>query len=303
MSVHMAPTQNTAPVKRPLLAAGIGVVVLVAIVVGLSRIGTRPNLSTSSATGAFIGSDIHSVFALTDGHVYVGGHDAVAATRDGGRSWSSVRGLARVDAVAWASTADTLYVAGHRGVRRSTDNGATFHALEGLPRGEIHGFGAGPEVLFVTGPAFGLAASRDGGRTWQSRSKSDGRTIVGRIIVDANNPDVLLASGAQSGPMRSTDGGRSWTTLLRRAALWVSSPDGGTTIYSSSEGGFVTRSTDAGTTWQPIQVPVGARFVEAAVPGDGHNLYAAGRTGDNARLWLSFDGGATWSEPSEPSGA
>lgn len=281
--------------KRPVLVAGIGVVVLAVIIGGLARLDTGPGLSTAGAN--YVGGDLHSVFAQPDGHVYIGGHDAVTATRDNGRSWAPIRALAKADAMAWAAYADALFVAGHPGARRSTDNGETFQAVSGLRSRDIHAFGAGPGVLVAAGPGVGIIASNDEGQTWQIRSKNEGRTFVGRIIVDPANPSVLLAADAQTGPTRSRDGGRTWTTLRRRASLWVSSPDGGTTIYSSSDGGEVSRSTDGGSTWQPIAVPAGAEIVEAAATGDGHHLYAAGRNNLNARLWVSFDGGSTWSEP------
>ncbi|MDP1795023.1 MAG: sialidase family protein [Acidimicrobiales bacterium] len=235
--------------------------------------------------------------SLEDGSVFVGGHEAVAVTRDEGRTWSPVPSLDDADAMGWGLTDDALFVAGHPGLRRSTDAGATFRPVDGLPDPDAHALGAGADVLYAAGPALGVVASRDNGLTWEQRSSSNGASFFGRIVVDRTNPDRLFAADAQAGPATSSDGGRNWQSLRRPAAVWVSSPDGGTTIYASSGGGQAWRSADGGKNWATLRLPEGAQLVEAAALGDGRKLYAAGRDGDTARLWVSVDAGASWEAP------
>lgn len=279
----------------PLALAATAVVagVLVVLVVAL----TRGNGNTgTSASGAFIGGDLHSIVAMSDGRVYVGGHDGVAVTSDDGRTWTQVGSLARADAMGWGAQGNTVFVSGHPGLNRSDDNGATFRRTNtGLPDTDVHSFGAGATTLYGAGPRLGVVTSTDGGRSWQRRTTGAGQAFFGRILVDPTDDAHLLAADVQSGPVESRDGGRSWHPLGGLPAAWLSSPDGLRTLLLSG-GGRAARSNDGGRTWQPIRLPAGAQLVEAT-PGDGQHLYAAGLADKNARLWTSTDGGATWNTP------
>ncbi|MDP1793432.1 MAG: hypothetical protein Q8K63_04770, partial [Acidimicrobiales bacterium] len=156
---------------------------------------------------------------------------------------------------------------------------------------------AGPNSLYAAGPALGVVASGDGGLTWEQRSRNEGATFLGRILVDPADANHLTAADARTGPSVSVDGGRSWRSLQLAPVVWVSSPDGGPTVYASSGMGGAWRSSDAGKYWEALELPRGATLVEAAAIGDGRKLYAAGVDGEVARLWVSVDGGATWNEP------
>ena len=243
-----------------------------------------------------VGADLHSLVAIGDGRVFVGGHDGVVETRDAGRTWRRVPSLDHADAMGWGQQDRTVFVSGHPGLNRSDDGGATFAPLrQGLPATDLHGFGAGRGTLYAAGPEVGLIASTDDGRSWQQRSSDVGRSLFGRIVVDADDDAHLIASDPQRGAVESRDGGRVWQVLDgSTSATWVSSPDGrGLTLLVSGQSGVV-RRTDGGATWQQLQLPVGALIVEAT-PGDAQHLYAAGLSGDDdVQLWESRDGGDTW---------
>jgi photosystem II stability/assembly factor-like uncharacterized protein len=286
------PTQPRTRRRSPLAGAAIVIVIAIVLVFALTRGGDN---GSSPASGAFVGGDLHSLVAMPDGRVYVGGHDGVAVTRDDGRTWRQVDTLAHADAMGWGQHDGTLFVSGHPGLNRSSDDGATFQrANAGLPDTDMHSFGAGRSTLYGAGPRLGVVASTDVGRSWQQRAADAGNAFFGRILVDPDDDNHLIAADAQAGPVESRDGGRSWQPLDAPPAAWLSSPDGGRTLLASG-GGNATRSTDGGRTWQALRLPDGALLVEAA-PGDGQHLYAAGLTGTDARLWTSSDGGATWTE-------
>ena len=127
----------------------IGAVVLIVVTRGGGNDG-------ANATGGFVGGDLHSVVALPDGRVYVGGHDAVTVTQDGGRSWTQVATLAHADAMGWGQRATTMFVSGHPGLNRSDDNGSTFRRTNGgLTDTDMHSFGAGANTLYGAGPRLG----------------------------------------------------------------------------------------------------------------------------------------------------
>ena len=268
----------------------IGAVVLIVVTRGGGNDG-------ANAAGAFVGGDLHSVVAMPDGRVYVGGHDAVTVTRDGGRSWTQVTTLAHADAMGWGQRGTTMFVSGHPGLNRSDDNGSTFRRTNGgLTDTDMHSFGAGANTLYGAGPRLGVVESTDDGRTWQPRSPNAGQAFFGRMLVDFADDQHVYAADVQSGPMESRDGGRSWHSLNGPpGASWLSSPDGGHSLLASGSGSAA-RSLDGGRTWQALQRPAGAVLVEAA-PGDARRVYAAGLTGNDARLWVSSDGGASWASP------
>lgn len=290
-------SRRSRPSPRMIAALAVLVFLVAAVLlVALTRGDSNPATASAPATGsAQIGGDLHSVVAVADGRVYVGGHAAVALTKDGGRTWSEVPTLANADAMGWGVQGRTIFVSGHPGINRSDDDGATFRRANGdLRSTDVHGFGAGPGVLYAAGPGIGVAASTDGGTTWQPRSSDTGRAFFGRILVDQANGDHLIAADAQKGAVASTDGGRTWRALGGSGgAVWVSSPDGAMrTLLVSGSGGAVI-STDGGGTWAPLRLPAGASLVEA-VPGQPTHLLAAGLQGAGARLWTSNDSGATW---------
>ena len=268
----------------------IGAVVLIVVTRGGGNDG-------ATGTDGFVGGDLHSVVALPDGRVFVGGHDAVTVSQDGGRSWTQVATLAHADAMGWGQRATTLFVSGHPGLNRSDDHGSTFRRTNGgLADTDMHSFGAGASTLYGAGPRLGVVASTDDGRTWQQRSPNAGQAFFGRMLVDGADDQHLFATDVQAGPVESRDGGRSWSSLTGlRGASWLSSPDGGHSLLASGSGSAA-RSLDGGRTWQALQLPAGAMLVEAA-PGDARRVYAAGLSGNDARLWVSSDGGANWASP------
>ena len=253
----------------------------------------------ANATQAFAGGDLHSLVAspLQAGRLYIGGHQAVSTSADGGRTWSRVATLDNADAMGWALDPAVSWVSGHPGLMRSEDGGRTYRkANDGLPGTDVHAFGAAGRILYGAGPAVGVFASTDGGATYQVRSTAAGQGFFGRILLDPANPEHLVAADARQGPVTSRDGGRTWAPLRSgNPVTWVSSPDGLRTLIASGPGGS-TRSRDGGATWETLSVPQGVSIVEAdpITPG---RLYAARLQGETGDIYVSTDDGATWSKP------
>lgn len=80
--------------------------------------------------------------------------------------------------------------------------------------------------------------------------------------------------------------------------LWLSAPDPDLQTIVASGAGGAAISVDAGTSWQPIQIPEGVSLVEAAPgrPGRPGHLYAGQHRGDRVTIWISTDGGDTWTK-------
>jgi len=271
--------------------------VVVGAIAFVARDDDRAEPAASAASAGFVGGDFHSLVAdpSTPGRLFVGGHQAVSVSTDGGRTWSRIDSLDDADAMGWAFTDAGAYVSGHPGISRSTDGARTFgQANDGLPDTDIHAFGAAGSVLYGAGPAVGVIASTDGGRTWTARSQQAGQSFFGRILVDADDDQHLVAADVRGGATESSDGGRTWRRLDGPpSAAWVSR--GGGSLYVSGPQGAA-RSVDGGTTFEPLDLPAGASLVEAGA-FDPNVLYAGVHDGDSVQVWVSRDGGGRWVRP------
>jgi len=257
----------------------------------VSTQGQSENRSTASSPK--VGGDLHTVFALGDA-LYVGGHDAVAVSHNGGRSWRDVPSLKGADAMGWVVTPSAVFVGGHPGLYRSTDRGATFTAVRGagtVP--DVHALGGSAGTLYVASPRAGLLVSVDDGNSWRVRNSQTGRSFMGTILVDPRNPLRLIAPDMSSGLTISTDGGRSWSSLGgpagAMAAAW--NPSDPSQILAVGMNGGAS-STNSGANWHPITLPAGTSAL--SYNATGRILYAGVLDAQRARTYRSDDNGATW---------
>lgn len=272
------------------------VVVLGGVLLLLSRDGGG---TTDGGTGGFTGGDFHSMVVdpANPERIFVGGHQAVSVSTDGGATWTEIDDLRDADAMGWAFTDDAIYVSGHPGLNRSTDDARTFERInEGLPNTDVHAFGGSEDVLYGSTPATGVFASRSGPGSWEPRNSAVGRSFFGRILVGPEDPEQLIAADARAGVASSSDGGRSWQLLDSGldAATWVSrGGDGLDTIVASGPAG-ASISADGGESWQMLDIPDGVTLVEA-VPDVDDLLYAGRHDGSTVEVLVSRDRGDSWS--------
>jgi len=149
---------------------------------------------------------------------------------------------------------------------RSSDGGATWSKLTattnaGLPEGpwgrveiEIAASNAKMVYAFIENQRSALYASKDGGRTWQERDRSQRMVwrpfYFGRLVVDPTNDQRLFKMNLRM--IVSEDGGRS---------------------FADSSGG-------SHGDWHDIWIdPTNAKHIIG---------------GDDGGLWLSYDGGTKW---------
>src|SRR5437016_6199545 len=190
-----------------------------------------------------------------------------------------------------------------------------------------------PDVVYVgTGEYLEgnrVYKSTDGGATWANVGLRDVHHISS-IIIDPRDPNLVLvgsfdifAAGPQRGLFKTTDGGETWNRVFfkdDKTAIvdMCAAPDDARTVYAatfSSQFDPVSRrpmasesqvykSTDEGTTWQPVggaglpNNPRGRVGVAVAPNTQGRLVYAIMNQG----FWRSDDGGATWQQSTKDPG-
>ncbi|MBA2273077.1 MAG: exo-alpha-sialidase [Actinobacteria bacterium] len=279
-------------------AAGFAVLAIVLIVL-------RSGQSDAPAPGAtvskpVVGGDLHSLVVdpSDPDTLYIGSHQGVSLSTDGGETWEVVETLNGADAMGWAFTDDATLVGGHPGISVSTDGGKSFEQRnEGLPSTDVHALGAGEEVIYAGVAGMGTFASTDEGRSWGMRSVGVGGAFMGRILVDPSEDEHLIVTDMLDGAVESTDGGRTWKALGGvQDAMWVSWDEKNINHIIVSAQGSAAVSTDGGNSWEPLEIPQGASIVEFS-PRDPQLLYSALLEAPEASVYVSSDGGNTWTRP------
>jgi photosystem II stability/assembly factor-like uncharacterized protein len=247
-----------------------------------------------------VGADLHSfvVDPNDPDTLYIGSHQGVSVSSDGGKTWAVEETLSGADAMGWAFTADAIFVGGHPGISVSTDGGESFEPRnDGLPSTDVHALGAGQETIYAGLAGVGTFASTDGGRSWEMRSERIGGAFMGRILVDPRDDQHLVAPDMGAGAVESSDGGRTWRALGGvEGAMWVSWDVADTDHLVVTAMGSAAESTDGGQTWAQLEIPEGASIVEIS-PHDSDVRYAAVLQAPEAAVYVSRDGGATWVRP------
>lgn len=180
----------------------------------------------------------------------------------------------------------------------------------------------------------GVYYSSDGGATWERRVFAEMNVGLYALAVDPTNPSVIYA-GAGATPdvsintkgsvYKSSDAGKTWTELTMAFEPGTSTnslavdPTNGQIVYaatwgigepdawgSKTTGKFgIEKSTDGGATWTALSTgmtngkPKAIEEVRVS-PTNPSILFAANSATQNGepRLYMSQDGGATFSTPS-----
>lgn len=278
---------------------GLGVVAIVLFALRSGSADAPAPAPGVSVTNPVVGADLHSLVVDPDDPetLYIGSHQGVSISNDSGKTWEIVESLNGADAMGWAFTEEAILVGGHPGLSVSTDDGATFEQRnDGLPSTDVHALGAGREVIYAGLAGVGTFASTDGGKTWEERSNEVGGAFMGRIVVDPSDDEHLIGPDMQGGAMESRDGGRTWDSLGVRGAMWVSWDEKDTDHIIVTAQGTAAESTDGGATWEALEIPQAASIVEFS-PHDSELLFAAVLEAPEASVYVSKNGGDTWTRP------
>ncbi len=267
------------------------------------------------------------------------GTSAAATTTFTERGPTNVPGRTRSIVVDAAdNTGNTWYAAAvGGGVWKTSDSGTTWTSLsqdlENIAVSSLAQSATNPSVLYAgTGESWvgnfdaidgsGVFKSTNGGLNWSNISPKTSGIIddkfyqVSRVIASPSSADIVIAStlgpDGYSYIFKSTDGGSTWTEAkksAKRIQQVIAAPTSFDTIYAAVRGGNALKSVDAGTTWNDLPIyssSVSGSFnrAEIAVSHNTANiLYSALEgTSSKSHVFVSFDGGSTWTEAANEDG-
>src|SRR5262249_30109106 len=231
---------------------------------------------------------------------------------DGGNSWRNDNfGFDRFNIIAMAidPTATSKVYAGTDTTNyRSLDGGRTWTpSMNGLPSSVlVRSIVVDPSVPATVYLASGFGStgvfkSTDGGQSWNPASNGLANEGVVSLVIDPVTPATLYAATG-SNLFKSTDNAGSWNKIGPANFLpsrLVIDPVTPTTLYAtlSSSNNGLSKSTDSGTTWQPINSGLTSTFITglAIDPKTPATLYAAAGAGG---FFKTTNGGSSWTSTS-----
>lgn len=226
------------------------------------------------------------------------------------------------------------------GVYRSSDAGKSWqfaglrdtHTISALavdPRDPNVVYASSMGHVFQSNADRGVFKTTDGGATWHKILAIDDKTGAIDLVIDPTHPNVLYVAmwqayrtpwtlqsgGPGSGIYKSIDGGAHWTNLTRApgfargllgrigVSVAASDPRVVYAIVQAHDGG-VFRSSDGGATWQRVNDEWKLRqraFYYMSIftdPTNPNTVYVP----EVDALWVSRNGGRSWSELRTPHG-
>ncbi|WP_306641787.1 WD40/YVTN/BNR-like repeat-containing protein [Sanyastnella coralliicola] len=194
-----------------------------------------------------------------------------------------------------------------------------------------------PNVIYVGTASGGLWKSVSGGITWEPIFDDQAVQSIGALKIDPSNPDVIWAGTGEGNPRnshtsgagiyKSIDGGKHWTLMglegtktIHRIivhrndpnTVWVAAPG---SAWGPSEDRGIYKTTDGGETWNKVLYvndetgcadlivdPVNPNKLFAAMWEHGRKPWTFNSGGEGSGLYVSFDGGETWTERTEEDG-
>ena len=205
------------------------------------------------------------------------------------------------------------------GLLSSNNAGATWSVVNDfLPSVAISGIvfdPINPLIMYAgTGEGFyngdgirglGIFRSLDGGISWTQLPSTNPATgaqwyWVNRIAVHPQNGNIILAATV-NGTYRSSNAGASWSLVNNARALDVKfDPLDGNIAVLGRDDGAVSYSSDAGVSWNSVQLVSGRARVEIALTSAARGVVFASVALDSGTIFKSTNFGQTWAQISTP---
>lgn len=133
--------------------------------------------------------------------------------------------------------------------------------------------------------------SNDSGASWIAKLISKDW----RSVAVSNNGSIQTAVAYRDNIYRSTDSGVTWVSVPNTTFDWqsVSMIADGTIQVAATDIGIIYKSIDSGVSWSQIIVAKGKRFSSIDISPENANIIIV--TGDSGDLYVTSNGGTTWS--------
>jgi photosystem II stability/assembly factor-like uncharacterized protein len=152
-----------------------------------------------------------------------------------------------------------------------------------------------PDVIYVGTKNAGIYKSIDGGLSWRPAHHGLASTKVEPLLIDSQNPQILYA-GTMGGIFKTEDGGENWSRIGAGISLVMDSQNSSHLYTRDSDG--IYESTDQGKSWETVYSSKdncpGTILSWAIHPRDGKTLFIGAGEECETGVYLSNDGGRTW---------
>lgn len=201
----------------------------------------------------------------------------------------------------------------------------------------VDALNSNPNHIVIGAATGGVWISKNGGLTWEPVFDDQPVASIGAVAINQKNPDIIWVGTGEGntrnstsiggGLFKSIDGGRSWKLMglanserINRIALHPADPDVayvaalGTLWGENTERGLY-KTTDGGESWEKILYvdektgatdvkldPVNPDKVYASMWQHRRLPYHFTSGGPGSGLYISWDGGASWTRKTEDDG-
>lgn len=301
---------NYRPHTRRTSRLALHVLVLLAICSAAARV------AVAVSGGARITDHLYGTnFVTADDGWAVGAFGTIYRTHDGGRSWDAqVSGtLEQLFSVSFADIR-TGWAVGRTGVIVHTTDGGTTWRKQPTPKDQ-HLFkvrAIDARRAWAVGDWGTVLATRDGGQTWEDRSLPRDVILYSQAWPDAQHGWLVGEAGAI---VATQDGGATWTeqTSGVEKTLFGASFTDARHGWAVGLDGLILRTNDGGQSWQLLHGDASVDELEQVgfkEAFENPSLYDVVVTdtfgyavGDNGAVFVSADGGGTWTRAAVPEAA
>lgn len=273
---------------------------------------TNGGLSWTDLGGSIAGSLIHPdqhalAFDPTNTSIIYNGNDGgLWKSYNRGTLWineNSNLSITQFDSVAVSPNNPNEYIGGTQDNGCNKYSGSYSWTGIAVADGGWTGFETtNSSVMYCFYAYLNLQNTLDGGKTWNYVPiASELSLFYVPVVQDKQNPGTLYAAGI--GIFKSTDYGQTWSNIASSVsgniitALAID-PTNNRILIAGDQAGGIFRSTNGGINWNNVFNDTGPNSVTSLAidPTNGMRMYASFASFSSAILYLSANGGLTWTK-------
>lgn len=246
--------------------------------------------------------------------------NGVMYTLDRGTTWNQVAALSQGTVYSVAvdpKDTCTVYATSGRDILRTSDCLRSFQKIysesrEGQLMLQVAVDPNNSNIIFAASSSGDLVKSMDAGKTWAVATRFQDE--IRQIFVYPGNSQHVYVGLLQGGIRKSVDGGATWLNITPdsskysgattfRALAWAKKSGNETFVLATRYGLFTTNN--GGDSWFPLDLVTAPGEVTifglAVNPANSNEIMYSTAAGKISNVFLTTDGGKTWSAKKAPS--